>query len=60
MRRLQVWQGKTREVRRNEREQRDSIRATRNNTQQLKLLDSRLGVGVGARKERARLMNVVQ
>ena len=37
-----------------------SRRAKRNAAQQLLMLDERLGFGVGARKERARLMLQIQ
>lgn len=44
-----------REQLREEGEERQELRASRSNARQLELLDQRLGVGVGATRERARL-----
>ena len=43
-----------------EAEARASARAKRSHTEQLSLLDSRLGVGLGATKERARIKDLIE
>ena len=44
-----------REQLREEGDERQELRASRSNAQQIELLDQRLGVGEGAKRERARL-----
>ena len=44
---------------REEAEERDELRATRTPEQQLETLDSKLGIGVGALRERARLVDQI-
>ena len=46
----------TRELRREEAEKRQEVRGNRTSRQQLDILDHRLGVDVGAIKERTRLL----
>jgi hypothetical protein len=46
--------------RRQEAHLRDEERKRRSPKEQLDLLDSKLGVGIGAKKERARLLNMVK
>ncbi len=48
-----------REYRRKGAKQRDEDRAQRTPQQQLALLDERLGKGIGAKKERARLQRLI-
>ncbi len=49
-----------REELRLEAEDRASARATRSNSEQIALLDSRLGLGVGAVRERGRLASIIE
>jgi len=51
---------KTREERFNEAVERAMSRASRTASEQMDLLDERLGKGVGARRERARLMKLIE
>ena len=49
-----------REELRSEAEERASARASRSNSEQIALLDSRLGLGVGAVRERGRLVEKIE
>lgn len=52
--------GYRKEFLREEAEKRQEARNAREPEQQLALLDSRLGAGIGARKERARLQAMIE
>ena len=51
---------KTQETRFKEATERALQRATRSASEQVYLLDARLGKGIGAKKERARLMKLIE
>lgn len=48
------------EARQRKADERDQLRATRSPEEQLAVLDQRLGVGQGARRERARLQALIK
>lgn len=48
------------DVKREEAQERAQVRAKRTPQQQLDLLDARLGKGVGAKKERAKLLKLIE
>ena len=47
-------------IRRDEKAEREQARAARTPQQQIALLDAKLGIGMGAQKERARLMAQIE
>lgn len=51
---------KTQEERFNEAAERAMDRASRTASEQISMLDKRLGEGIGARRERARLMKLIE